>query len=62
MSSRCGGREKIHLTGRISVHVGAPMWLCQAPLAHVKETQLQAASQSLYRAMADLLPGHPGEK
>jgi 1-acyl-sn-glycerol-3-phosphate acyltransferase len=54
-------REKIHLTGRISVHLGASIQLCQAPLAHVKEAQLQEAGQSLYQAMADLLPNPAGK-
>jgi len=48
-------REKIRLTGKISIHGGQPLVLCEQPLERVNDDQLKAANQSLWQALADLL-------
>jgi 1-acyl-sn-glycerol-3-phosphate acyltransferase len=48
-------REKIRMTGRIRIRLGQPLVLCEQPLERVSDAQLQAASQRLWQALAELL-------
>lgn len=47
--------EKIRLTGRITLRVGQPFTLCDAPVARPSEQVLQAANERLWQAMAALV-------
>jgi 1-acyl-sn-glycerol-3-phosphate acyltransferase len=46
--------EKMRLTGRVTIKVGQPLFLTEAPLRNVDEQMLNAANQQLWEAMSAL--------
>jgi 1-acyl-sn-glycerol-3-phosphate acyltransferase len=48
--------ETIRLTGRVTIRVGQPFTLCDAPLDSVEQAALDEASQRIWDALAALLP------
>jgi 1-acyl-sn-glycerol-3-phosphate acyltransferase len=47
--------ERVRLHGRLTIRVGRPLTLCDAPLTHPSDEALQAANERLWQAMAALL-------
>jgi 1-acyl-sn-glycerol-3-phosphate acyltransferase len=50
--------EKIRLTGRVTIRVGQPFTLFEAPITRLTDEILNAANQRLWEAMAALLQPH----
>jgi 1-acyl-sn-glycerol-3-phosphate acyltransferase len=48
--------ERIRLTGRMQIRSGQPFYLSEQPLLSVPADQLAQGSQSIWQAMAGLLP------
>jgi 1-acyl-sn-glycerol-3-phosphate acyltransferase len=47
--------EKIRLTGRVTIHVGQPLYLSEGPMRYLDDQVLATANESLWQAMAALL-------
>lgn len=51
--------ERMRLTGRVTIRVGPPLILSQAPMQRLDDQTLAAANEQLWRAMAALLTRPP---
>ena len=49
-------RGKMRFTGRITIRVGRPFAVCEAPITRLSDEALGAANQSIWEALAALLP------
>jgi len=46
--------ERIRLTGRMSIHIGQPLLLCEIPQDSISDQALKTANEQLWQAMAAL--------
>jgi 1-acyl-sn-glycerol-3-phosphate acyltransferase len=50
-------KEKIHLTGKIRIHIGEPIILSNQPLDRVSTIQVQTATQQIFSVMKNMVSG-----